>query len=343
MPTLHAIDFLAETKPGEVPGVCVSFGGEALLKRLVIAELKKRVLPEADAEFSLTTLDGATAAWRDVGDELSTVSMFSAGLRLVVVERADDFVSKHRPQLEDYAAQPSSAGVLVLAADSWPGNTRLYKALDKNGLQIECNSPPEAKLIKWLGTWARSRYGAKLEREAIEQLLEIVGPELGVLDQELAKLSAATGGGAITAESVEQLVHGGRTKTAWEMLDAALAGQAPKALDQLDRLLLAGESPIGLLAQIGSSLRRFATATRAIEQAEAEGRRMPLRTALERAGFKPFILNKAESQIKQLGRARAGKLYTWLLDSDLALKGSSSSPARSRIVLEQLIARVAAK
>jgi DNA polymerase III subunit delta len=65
-----------------------------------------------------------------------------------------------------------------------------------------------------------------------------------------------------------------------------------------------------------------------------------LRPALEAAGFKPFILTKAEGQLKQLGRGRAGNLYRWLLEADLALKGTSSSATRSRIVLEQLIARL---
>ena len=84
--------------------------------------------------------------------------------------------------------------------------------------------------------------------------------------------------------------------------------------------------PIAILAQIGSTLRRFAAAARLIEQAEAAGRRLSLRQALEEAGFKAFTLSKAESQLRQIGRVRAARLYRWLLDADLALKGSSSSP-----------------
>ena len=61
---------------------------------------------------------------------------------------------------------------------------------------------------------------------------------------------------------MQELVGGWRAKTAWEMIDAALAGNARAALAQLDRLLLAGEHPIGILAQIGSTLRRFAAAVR---------------------------------------------------------------------------------
>jgi DNA polymerase-3 subunit delta len=169
----------------------------------------------------------------------------------------------------------------------------------------------------------------------------MVEPELGLLDQELAKLAAYAGAEKqITADIVTQLVGDWRVQTAWEMLDAAAAGDAAQALTLLDHLLYGGEVPIVLLAQMASSLRRFATATRLIQLAEGRGQRLQLREALTRAGFKPFVIGKAETQLRQIGRVRAGKLYTWLIDADLALKGASSSPPRARFVLEQLICRL---
>ena len=55
---------------------------------------------------------------------------------------ADDECNRQR--LEDYAAKPRASGVLVLDVDEWPANTRLYKALDQSGLQIDCR-PPQKK------------------------------------------------------------------------------------------------------------------------------------------------------------------------------------------------------
>jgi DNA polymerase-3 subunit delta len=198
-------------------------------------------------------------------------------------------------------------------------------------------APAGAKLAKWLTAWARDAHGGKLEPAAAGQLVEIVGPELGLLDQELAKLAAFAGAEQpITAEMVQDLVGGWRTKTTWEMLDAALAGDSREALLQLDKLLLSGESPIAIIAQMGSSIRRFAAATRLIERAEAEGRRISLRAALEQAGVKPFVLAKAEQQLRQLGRQRAGGLYRAVLEVDLGLKGKGALPPR--LLLERLIA-----
>jgi DNA polymerase-3 subunit delta len=166
---------------------------------------------------------------------------------------------------------------------------------------------------------------------------------LGLLDQELAKLAAIAGvDGTITTGLVHEAVGGWRARTAWEMLDAALAGDTRTALVQLDRLLIGGEAPIALLAQISGSLRRFAAAARLVEQGEKSRRPPSLRQALEEAGIKSFALGKAEQQLRKLGRTRANELYHWLLEADLALKGTSSSPVRSRLVLEELIVRLAA-
>jgi DNA polymerase-3 subunit delta len=198
-------------------------------------------------------------------------------------------------------------------------------------------------LPRWLATWARSHHGLTLPLESAEAMVEAIGPELGLLDQELAKLAGVVGDtGRVTLELVEEYVAGWRVKTAWSMLDAALEGQAGEALAQLDRLVQSGENPIGILAQIAATLRRLAAATRVIEQAEAEGRRLTLRAALERAEVKPFAIGRAEGQLRRLGRKRAGGLYAALLEADLALKGASSAPARARIVLERLVACLAA-
>ena len=51
-------------------------------------------------------------------------------------------------------------------------------------------------------------------------------------------------------------------------------------------------------------------------------------------------MDKAERQIKQLGRHRAVALYRWLLETDLALKGTHSAPHRARFALEKLILRL---
>ncbi|MGE0536156.1 MAG: DNA polymerase III subunit delta [Pirellulales bacterium] len=336
---LHALDFLAAPPDLSATSIVVLVGDEPFLARQVGLRIKHQVLAGGDAEFSLATFDGRDAQLSDVFDELQTVALFGGGRRLVIVETADDFVTRHRAALEDFVERPHATGALVLVVRAMAANTRIYKAVQRVGLIVEASVPALPRLKKWLGVWSEQAYGKSLAAEAADLLLELVGPELGLLDQELAKLTASLGAETrITTDLVADLVGGWRAKTTWEMLDTAAAGDAAGAIGQLDRLLLGGENPIGLLAQISSSLRRFAAATRLVNEAEQRGRRPNLRAALEQAGLKPFLLGKAEGQLRQIGRHRGERLYRLLLEADLALKGASAAPPR--LVLEQLIVRL---
>jgi DNA polymerase-3 subunit delta len=95
-----------------------------------------------------------------------------------------------------------------------------------------------------------------------------------------------------------------------------------------------------VLAQISASLRRLAAATRLVFQAEAAGHRAILSEALAQAGVRPFVIQKVERQLRRLGRARGSRLYRWLLEADLDLKGDSEMPPR--LILERLILQLAA-
>jgi DNA polymerase-3 subunit delta len=188
-------------------------------------------------------------------------------------------------------------------------------------------------------------YNVRLDAAAADALLELVPPELGILVQEVAKLALlAGGGGAIDVRLVNENVGvgGWRARTTWDMIDAVSDGRAAAALAQLDRLIAAGEKPHGLLPQMASTLRRFATATALIEEADSRRQRLPTRNALSQAGVPHFKLDDAERQLRQIGRGRAKQLTPWLLAADIAIKSHNSADDAARIELERLIGRLAA-
>lgn len=336
--------YLAQPEKYPAGAVCAAFGDEAFLKREVIAMLRQAVLGTDQDEFSLALLSGRSGvALRDVFDALATASLFGGGRRMVVIEEADDFVSEFRAELEDYVARPARNGVLVLDVKTWPNTTRLAKAVAVSGLTIECKPLNEQQTKRWLGERAKSRYEVRLDATAIDALLELLPSDLGILEQELAKLSLLAGKAAtIDAKLVAENVGGWRTRTTWEMVDAAAEGRAADALEQLGRLIAAGEKPHGLLPQMGHSLRQLAAATQMIESAETSGGRISLSSALQQAGVPPFKLSTAERQLRQLGRERARQLTSWLLAADVAIKGHNSADARARLELERLIVKLAA-
>jgi DNA polymerase-3 subunit delta len=354
--TFHAFEFLDSSVQGKLPRACAVFGDDVFLKRLMLTELRRRVLGENhDLPTTIYDCQERLLEWRDVADELATPSLFGGGEpRLVILESADAFVSAHRQKLEDYAAKPRSTAVLILEVDEWPANTRLYKALDQNGLQIDCRPPQkagkskeidEAAITKWIVAWGKSQHRITLTADAAQHLLDLTGPVFGLLDQNLAKLAVLVPAEAkATAEHVQEIIGGWRSKSIWDLVDSAAAGEARDALVQLDRLLHSGEHPLALVGSLSWALRRYAAATRIFQQAERAGQRIAIREALTQAGVRdwPFgALAAAEKRLLQLGRHRAGRLYRWLLELDLALKGSHSQEDRSRWALEQFILRMA--
>ena len=165
-------------------------------------------------------------------------------------------------------------------------------------------------------------------------LVDLIGSEMGQLDQELDKLAVYVGSGmAITASDVDKLVGSSRAENTWKIFDAIGAGQTGAALTILDRLFEQGEEPLRTLGAFSSQLRRLVTAARLNEQGQ------PLGQALERAGIPPFAVRGCEQQLRHLGRQRVNQLYDWLLEVDLGLKGSSQLPART--LLERLVVQLA--
>jgi DNA polymerase-3 subunit delta len=327
-------------------GMCVIAGDDAFLRHEVRVKLIQTILGE-QAELGAEHFEGRTAQWRDVLDSLRERSLFGGDERVVVIEDADPFVKLHREQLEDLVEQLSGA-VLILEVSTFPSNTRLAKAVAQHGLTISCSVPQQGaelteftKLTKeWLIATAKSDQRIELKKNAADLLVELLPLEPGILYQEVARLAMLADKNSIDADLVRENVGGWRVRKTWDMIDAAADGNAAEALNQLDRLLSAGEDPFALLPQMASTLRKFAAAARTYEQAEQMRRRTSLYESLQQSGMPPFKIKAAENQLKQIGRPRAKQIYHWLLAADLGLKGHNSAKDRARRVLETLIVRL---
>lgn len=329
---MDALAFVEAKKLGEPQPIYVLAGAERFLKLQAIQRIQQIALGEGAEDFARSTYSGDAVDLATVRDELSTLPFLSPR-RLVIVQDADGFVTKYRDGLEDYFAASSRSGVLVLDVKSWKANTRLAKALPDAGL-IACSVPERNTtpwVRSWLTRWAETHYGKKLEPAAVNLLLELAGHELGVLDQELAKLVASAGSAPIiTAKDVDQLVGHSREENVWHIFDAIALGQKAKAMALLHHLLDHGQEPIGLLGALGWQLRRLAQAARLQQQG------IPLGQAVQRVGL--FKVEQANHLLRHLG-SRALLVYDWLLEADLRMKSSGDLPART--ILERLVVRLA--
>ena len=187
---MHATAFLKATQPAEVAPVIVLHGTEQFLKHSVLLKLREAVLGgTSDEDIGPSQFTGKNAELVAVCDELLTVSMWS-DRRMVVVEDADEFVSQNRAGLEKFLEKPSKKSVLVLLVKSWPKNTRLAKRVAKIGMDVQCTELGASELNRWLADIASEKYGKQLPRASAALMIELAGVDLGLLEQELAKLAA---------------------------------------------------------------------------------------------------------------------------------------------------------
>jgi DNA polymerase-3 subunit delta len=330
---MEALPFLssANTKLGPL---YVVHGDEAFLKRQVIRALVKRALGEEADNQSVSTYPGDKAIFAEVFDELDTVPFFDPK-RIVIVENGDPFVSKYRGELEKKLAHLPSTGLLILDVKTWAGNTRLAKMIE-NAATVVCKAPASHSLAKWCSDWCAGQYQKQIAPDAAKLLTELVDPEMGLLDQELLKLSVYIGAKPrIEFADVDKLVGNNRAQDIWKIFDAIGAGNVRDALAIVNRLFDQGEEPLRIIGAMSFQLRKLAQATRLTAQGVSLG------TAVAQAGVPPFGLKSAEAQIRHLGRRRLDRLYDWLLQINLDLRGGSPLPART--LFERFLLKLARK
>jgi len=342
-------DYLRDAAKYPAKPVCVVYGSDAFLRSTAVRCIRDQVLVAEDAEFSLRQFEGDDAAFEDVVRELRTVAMFGGSRRVVRVDGADKFISTYRTKLEQYVDKPASQAVLILQLNSFDARTSLYKKTAETGLLIEIKfekkkngqvdeRKEEEKRPNWVVQWSRDRHNTPCDLVAAKMIVQRIGLEYGLLDQELSKLALlATDKKGITVELVEQAVGSWRSRTAYDMLNLALDGNTTEAVRQLDALLLAGVETKDIVNPIVAALRKLAAATELILNAERNGSKLLVRTALEMAGVQ-YYLNETEKRLRLLGRHRGAKLLQWLLQLELDLKGDSRID--HRLILETFIVRL---
>ena len=362
--TIHAFDFLKQ-KRKELSSRIVVFGDDSFLKELVLDSIRRSLLGGDENDINLVKISGQQAELNDISDELHTISLFGGGgPRVVLVDEADAFVAKCRnpdnnekpldentkkrrkksgsdksKKLEELLESESQSGVLILDVKQWASNTRLYKIVDKSGLQIDCRVPStEAKIAKWASSWAKSQHGIRIQPAVIEYMLELTGTEMGILDQNLAKLALYFDDQSeVTEDAIDEFVGGWQTKTIWQIIESMIDGRTGTALSQLNRLFQNGEVPQALYGQISWAIRRYALSFDEAQRYRRSGRRPNVDEILAQAGFKPYETKKAVERLGRIGRKKGADYYRLLLDCDLELKGSHSKMPRARIALESLL------
>jgi len=213
-----------------IPAAIALVGSDLFLQLAALADLLK-LLPK-DAQT--IQFEGETAELRDVLDEARCFALFG-GAKVVVVRNADAFLTRYREQMEEYLSESSGGAMIVLRLNSFPSNQRIYKVIDKIGRIVRCEAPKD--VVPWIVERGRTAHKLEVASDAARMLAELIGNDLGRLDNELAKLALVCGGGKAGAADVSGAVAFQREREMWDMTNSLASGETGAALRRWRQLV----------------------------------------------------------------------------------------------------------
>lgn len=181
--------------------------------------------------------DGERAELAEVLDELRSFAMFGGGGKLVVIRNGDEFIKRFREKLEDYAAAPSDSGTLVLRVNTLPKTQRIAKQIAKVGEIQECEPPKPAAMPQWIINRGKTVHKLSVEPAAANLLAELIGADLGKLDNELAKLALQVESGKVGPDQILASVSFQREQEMYDMTGELAMGRPDEALRRWRHLI----------------------------------------------------------------------------------------------------------
>jgi len=159
----------------------------------------------------------------------------------------------------EYCSNPPPDTVLLITATQWSKahETSWVTTFEKVGVFVPLWPLKPNELPDWIAQRMASR-GLKPTREAIEALVERIEGNLLAAAQEIDKLALLQGDKPLDAETLEDLVADSARFDVFKLADAALAGDASRALRILAGLRAEGEQVVGLLGWLLNQLQLLA-------------------------------------------------------------------------------------
>lgn len=169
-----------------------------------------------------------------------------------------------------------------------------------------------------LNRWLASRVnemGLKITGRASQQLMDLVGGDLWVMQGELEKLALYTDGETIDHEVVQLLVANSREANIFRTVDMVLGGRTSNALRLMKQMQEGGADAGYIIAMLARQLRLMLLAKDLVGQG-VPGSEMARRLGLTAE----FAVKRTLEQARQHSKEKMVAMYVSLLEADLAIK-----------------------
>lgn len=299
-----AEEFLAERTVGSVVAALRDVDSEADVSEIPAAELGP----------------GALA-------ELTSPSLFATS-RAVVVRSLQELPDESASRVVAYAGDPAPDIALVLVhSGGQKGKGVLDKLRKAKTVEVRCDSPKPYELPRFVTAEVRAA-GGRIDEPAAALLVDAVGADLRALAGAGAQLASDFVGQQIGVDVVRSYFGGRAEVKGFAVADAALAGELPKALEQLRWALHNGVAPVLMTSAFAAGLRglaRLVSAPRGMRDGDLA----------REVGVPPWKLKSLRVQARGWTQQGLGAAITAVARADADVKGASDDAghALERMVL----------
>jgi DNA polymerase-3 subunit delta len=329
MPLTSADKLYRALASGRRGGIYFLFGDEEFLKEEAAAAIAAAHVEPATRDFNYDQLRGSNVEPETLAAITQTPPLM-AEWRVVIVRDVQALVAtaRGRSVLESLLARRIPGLALVLLA-TLPDRSKapIYEQLKRVATAVEFTSIASADLPGWLSERAAGR-GMELDSAAARALAAAKGADLGVLLQEVEKLTDYVGERKrITVSDVEAVVGTVPRQNRWDWFDLVGDARFREARAGLPVLLDAGETGVGLLIGLGNHFLRLGVAAAGGEPALADA--LP--------PHQRWLAQRIAKQARRWTTRTIDAAIDDLLRADRLLKSSSLD---ERQVMEELLLRL---
>jgi len=247
----------------EKGGAFFLFGDDRFRKEEEGRALVEWHLDPSTRDFNFDPLRGAEVSVERLASILATPPMM-AEWRVVLLREVEALASSSRARdtLLEVVKSPPPGLALILTASIPKGSTaKFYRELKRLARSVEFPAIEPNDVPGWVVDWAATRHGREITEEAARALGAGVGTDLGVLAQEVEKLtSLVEEGKPIGVEAVRAAGTHIPTEDRWVWMDRVGRREFSDALKGLGILFTQGESGVGLTIGLATHLIRVALA-----------------------------------------------------------------------------------
>jgi DNA polymerase-3 subunit delta len=296
---------------GDLKPVYLLAGEEHLLLLEAADALRARVRELGYSGREVLDTD-ASFDWNEFTQSASAMSLFATRKLIDLRVPTGKPGKEGNAAIIEYCQNPPPDTVLLITATQWSKahETSWVGAVEKVGTFVPCWPLKTNELPDWIAQRMASR-GLKPTRDAIDALAERIEGNLLAAAQEIDKLALLQGDKPLDAATLEDLVADSARYDVFKLADAALAGDAARALRILAGLRAEGEQVVALLGWLLNQLQllaRLANARGNIAAAFKAERIWPAREAIYKKALSRADRAHWDACLVQAGRVdRIGK------------------------------------